>query len=51
MEDATSSIPADFFNPNASFHRACFFPEMITDTQGKERKRYRDEEMKTLMIN
>ncbi|MGA9665355.1 MAG: hypothetical protein WBQ69_02770 [Gallionella sp.] len=34
-------------NPYVNFHRPCFFPETITDATGKERKRYRYEEMKT----
>ena len=34
-------------NPYVNFHRPCFFPETITDTKGKERKRYRYEDMKT----
>lgn len=38
---------ADHLNPYVNFHRPCFFPETITDAKGKERKRYRYEEMKT----
>ena len=38
---------ADFLNPYVNYHRPCFFPETITDTKGKERKRYRYAEMKT----
>jgi transposase InsO family protein len=38
---------AGFLNPYVNFHRPCFFPETITDAKGKERKRYRYEEMKT----
>lgn len=38
---------ADFLNPYVNYHRPCFFPETITDAKGKERKRYRYEEMKT----
>jgi len=38
---------ADFLNPYVNFHRPCFFPETITDAKGKERKKYRYEEMKT----
>jgi len=38
---------ADYLNPYVNFHRPCFFPETITDAKGKERKRYRYEEMKT----
>lgn len=38
---------ADHLNPYVNFHRPCFFPETITDDKGKERKRYRYEEMKT----
>ena len=38
---------AGFLNPYVNYHRPCFFPETITDAKGKERKRYRYEEMKT----
>jgi transposase InsO family protein len=38
---------ADFLNPYVNFHRPCFFPETVTDAKGKERKRYRYEDMKT----
>ncbi|OGC03090.1 hypothetical protein A3H38_04290 [candidate division WOR-1 bacterium RIFCSPLOWO2_02_FULL_46_20] len=38
---------ADHLNPYVNFHRPCFFPETITDAKGKERKKYRYEEMKT----
>ena len=37
----------DFLNPYVNFHRPCFFPETITDTKGKERKKYRYEDMMT----
>ena len=38
---------AGFLNPYVNFHRPCFFPETITDAKGKERNKYRYEEMKT----
>ena len=38
---------ADYLNPYVNFHRPCFFPETITDAKGRERKRYRYEEMNT----
>lgn len=38
---------ADYLNPYVNFHRPCFFPETITDKNGKERKRYRYEDMMT----
>ncbi len=38
---------ADFLNPYVNFHRPCFFPETITDAKGKERKKYRYENMNT----
>lgn len=38
---------AGFLNPYVNFHRPCFFPETITDEKGKERKRYRYENMMT----
>lgn len=38
---------ADFLNPYVNYHRPCFFPETITDTKGKERKKYRYKDMMT----
>ena len=38
---------AEFLNPYVNFHRPCFFPETITDAKGKERKKYRYEDMMT----
>lgn len=38
---------ADHLNPYVNFHRPCFFPETITDAKGKERKKYRYENMNT----
>jgi transposase InsO family protein len=37
----------DFLNPYVNFHRPCFFPEAVTDAKGKERKKYRYEQMMT----
>jgi len=37
----------EYLNPYVNFHRPCFFPETITDAKGKERKRYRYEQMMT----
>ena len=37
----------EFLNPYVNFHRPCFFPEAITDAQGKTRKRYRFKDMMT----
>jgi transposase InsO family protein len=33
--------------PYVNYHRPCFFPEIITDTKGRQRKRYRYEHMET----
>lgn len=33
--------------PYVNYHRPCFFPEIITDAKGKEKKRYRYEHMTT----
>lgn len=33
--------------PYLNFHRPCFFPELIIDTKGKQRKRYRYQHMST----
>lgn len=38
---------SEYLNPYINFHRPCFFPETITDAKGKERKRYRYEQMMT----
>ncbi len=38
---------ANHLNPYVNFHRPCFFPETITDAKGKERKKYRYEDMMT----
>ncbi len=37
----------DYLNPYINFHRPCFFPEIILDKKGKEKKRYRYEKMMT----
>jgi transposase InsO family protein len=37
----------EHLNPYLNFHRPCFFPEIRTDPQGKERKIYRYERMMT----
>ena len=36
-----------YLNPYVNFHRPCFFPETVTDKNGKQRKRYRYEDMMT----
>lgn len=38
---------ANHLNPYVNYHRPCFFPETITDTKGKELKKYRYKDMKT----
>ena len=30
----------DYLNPHINYHRPCFFPEIITDKKGKQRKKY-----------
>ena len=37
----------DHLNPYINFHRPCLFAETITDAKGKERKKYRYENMNT----
>jgi hypothetical protein len=37
----------EHLNPYVNFHRPCFFPRTVTDAKGKEKKRYRYEDMKT----
>lgn len=39
---------ANRLNPCVNFYRSCFFVETITDAKGKERRRDRYEEIKTL---
>lgn len=36
-----------YLTPYINFHRPCFFPEVITDAKGKERKKYHYENMMT----
>jgi transposase InsO family protein len=36
-----------YLNPYLNFHRPCFFPEIHTDNQGKQRKRYLYKHMMT----
>jgi len=36
-----------YLYPYINFHRPCFFPETITDSKGKERKKYHYKNMKT----
>jgi transposase InsO family protein len=36
-----------FLNPYVNYHRPCFFPTIITDKKGKQKKEYRYENMMT----
>jgi transposase InsO family protein len=45
--EQVNAFCAHHLNPYVNFHRPCFFPETSTDANGKERKRDRDEDMKT----
>jgi len=45
--DQVNRFCLEYLNPYVNFHRPCFFPEIITDAKGKERKRYRYEQMMT----
>lgn len=36
-----------YLNPYVNFHRPCFYPEIYTDSKGKQRKRYLYENMMT----
>ena len=45
--EQVNAFCTQYLNPYVNFHRPCFFPETITDAKGKERKRYRYEDMKT----
>jgi len=37
----------DYVNPHINYHRPCFFPEIITDEKGKQRKKYHYKNMMT----
>jgi len=37
----------DYLNPHINYHRPCFFPEIITDSKGKQRKKYPYKNMMT----
>ncbi|WP_153301387.1 DDE-type integrase/transposase/recombinase, partial [Endozoicomonas arenosclerae] len=37
----------EYLNPYLNYHRPCFFPDVYVDKKGKERKRYRYEDMMT----
>lgn len=36
-----------YLNPHINYHRPCFFPEIITDSKGKQRKKYPYKNMMT----
>ena len=44
---AVNAFCREFLNPYVNFHRPCFFPDIITDSKGRTRKRYRFEDMMT----
>jgi len=44
---AVNAFCRQFLNPYVNFHRPCFFPDTITDSKGRIRKRYRFEDMMT----
>ncbi|MGH8717307.1 MAG: hypothetical protein ACREUI_11490, partial [Burkholderiales bacterium] len=44
---ALNAFNRDALNPYLNFHRPCFFPEIIVDAKGKQRKRYPYERMMT----
>jgi transposase InsO family protein len=37
----------DYLTPYLNYHRPCFFPEIITDAKGRQRRRYRYQHMTT----
>ena len=49
MSDFIESLEAhrEHFNPYINFHRPCFFPVVVTDDKGKQRRRYPYEAMMT----
>lgn len=44
---AVNAFCQAFLNPYVNFHRPCFFAETFTDAKGRERKRYRFQNMMT----
>ncbi len=38
---------SDHLNPYVNYHRPCFFPKVIIDAKGKERKQYHYQDMQT----
>jgi len=37
----------DYVNPHINYHRPCFFPDIVTDSKGKQRKKYPYKNMMT----
>ena len=37
---SSTTFNRDHLNPYRNFHRPCFFPEVVLDAPGKQRKRY-----------
>ena len=42
-----SGFTLDVLSPYVNFHRPCFFPHTVTDGKGRQRRRYRYEDMMT----
>lgn len=42
-----NTFNCDYLNPYLNFHRPCFFPEVILDARGKQKKLYRYERIMT----
>lgn len=45
--EPVNAFNMEFLNPCINFHRPCHFPTIETDAKGKQRKRYRQQDMKT----
>lgn len=45
--ELVNAFNTEFLNPCINFHRPCHFPTIETDAKGKQRTRYRQQDMKT----
>jgi len=45
--DRVNAFTTSVLTPYLNFHRPCFFPEVILDDRGRQRRRYRYEAMNT----
>jgi len=45
--DQVNDFAVNVLTPYLNFHRPCYFPETVTDDKGRQRKRYRYEDLMT----